>query len=185
MSEHTDEQLVALYRGGDKAAGEQLFSRYKNLVLSLARGYFLAGGDTEDLVQAGMWGLYKAIGTYGGDGSFSAYAKACVKNRIIDEVRKFAAAQNSPLNNSKPISEQAYAAYINPEDTLIDSENAAEIRLKIKELLSDMEYSALTLYMEGYSVAEIASALKRTYKQTDNAIARAKGKIRDAKNKRG
>ena len=57
----SDEQLALLSQGGDKTATEQLLKRYKNVVPSVARRFFLSGGETEDLVQEGMCGLYSAI----------------------------------------------------------------------------------------------------------------------------
>ncbi|MGN1060398.1 MAG: sigma-70 family RNA polymerase sigma factor, partial [Candidatus Coproplasma sp.] len=77
----TDEQLIAEFRSGDGNACEEILNRYKNKVLSIARGYFLSDCDTEDLVQEGMCGLYSAITAYSGDGSFAPFAYACIKNR--------------------------------------------------------------------------------------------------------
>ena len=62
----SDERLALLAGSGDKAATEALLKRYKNVVLSIARRFFLSGGETEDLVQEGMCGLYSAIGSYTG-----------------------------------------------------------------------------------------------------------------------
>ena len=63
--ELTDEEVVALCRTGDTVAVEYLLNKYKNFVRSKARSYFLIGADHEDIVQEGMIGLYKAIGTSG------------------------------------------------------------------------------------------------------------------------
>ena len=49
---------------GDRAAEETLVLRYSRLVRVCARPFFLAGGDSEDLIQEGMIGLYKAIRDY-------------------------------------------------------------------------------------------------------------------------
>ena len=78
----TEEELVSSFRGGDKSAGEELLVRYKNKVLSVARRFFLAGGDTDDLVQEGMCGLYSAMTSFEGGSGFSAYAYASIRNRI-------------------------------------------------------------------------------------------------------
>ena len=88
MENLSDEELVARFRAGDKRAGETVLARYKNNVLSVARRFFLAGGDTEDLVQEGMCGLYSAMTSFDGQGGFSAYAHACIRNRILDAVKQ-------------------------------------------------------------------------------------------------
>ena len=60
----SDEELVALAQNGDKQATEALMLRHAGLVRGCARGFFLIGGETEDLIQEGMIGLYGAIGDY-------------------------------------------------------------------------------------------------------------------------
>ena len=60
----TDEELCALAQQGSRDAEEILVGRYHRLVRSCARPYFLAGGDSEDLLQEGMFGLIKAIREY-------------------------------------------------------------------------------------------------------------------------
>ena len=77
----SDERLAELSQSGDKNATELLLKRYKNVVLSVARRFFLSGGETEDLVQEGMCGLYSAIGGYSeGKSGFSSYATRCIRN---------------------------------------------------------------------------------------------------------
>src|SRR5204863_9008234 len=75
-----DEELVVLSRTGSDRATEYLMSRYRNLVESKARTYFLAGADHEDVVQEGMIGLYKAIRDFRDDrlARFRAFAEICV-----------------------------------------------------------------------------------------------------------
>ena len=99
----TDEALCALAREGDEQATEELLLRYAGLVRRLARGFFLAGGETEDLIQEGMIGLYRAIGVFHesgtNKGSFKGFATMCVQRRIIDAVKRSARQKNVPLNN--------------------------------------------------------------------------------------
>ena len=177
----TDEELAAAFRGGDKAAGEQLLIRYKNKVLSVARGFFLVGGDTEDLVQEGMCGLYSAIVSFEGNVGFSAYAYACIRNRIVDAVKKSNAGRSVAANAVTPFSEDGEgmaALDFNPEEALIDSEAMSEFSSAMKNALSTLEYRVIAMYIDGASMTEISSALGITYKQTDNALVRAKNKLR-------
>ena len=55
----SDEALCASVRAGNRLAEEVLAARYHRLVRSCARPYFLAGGDSEDLLQEGMFGLHQ------------------------------------------------------------------------------------------------------------------------------
>ena len=56
-----DLQLVLKARNGSSAAMDQLIRRYTSFVRLKASSYFLAGGDSEDLIQEGLVGLYKAV----------------------------------------------------------------------------------------------------------------------------
>lgn len=53
-----DEEYVLKARNGDEGACESLLNKYKPMVRSISRAYFLLGGDQEDVVQEGMIGLY-------------------------------------------------------------------------------------------------------------------------------
>lgn len=175
----TDEQLVELFQKGDKTAGETLLVKYKKDVLRVARRFFLVGGETEDLVQEGMCGLYSAMVSFTGQNAdFSAYAYACIKNRILDVVRTSSNNKNLALNNFLPMPDDGLVSDArNPEDELIKSENSNEFLGVLKNNLSPFEYAVMTLYIDGVSTAEITRMLGAGYKQVDNAIMRAKRKL--------
>ena len=84
----SDEQLVEMSKNGDNLATETLILRYKNLVKGIARSYFLADGDPEDLLQEGDIGLFKAIEGFNGLSSFKSYAYLCVKSAVISAIKK-------------------------------------------------------------------------------------------------
>ena len=179
FTDKSEEELVALFQSGDKYAGEELLVRYKNRVLATARRFFLYGGDAEDLVQEGMCGLYSAMMSFEGDSGFSAYAYACIRNRILDAVKKSENGKNSALNGCDYINDSELPAEeYSPEDKLIYSETAEEFTEIMKKVLSPFEYSAMRMYIDGEAMAEIARSTGKTYKQTDNALARAKNKLR-------
>lgn len=177
----TDEELVERFHGGDKAAGEQLLTRYKNTVLMAARRFFLSGGETEDLVQEGMCGLYAAMMSYDRtQAGFSAYAGACIRNRIVDAVKAGNNSKNAALNHfvSIPeVGETLFSREKNPEDALISSETQSELACVMREHLSALEYRVTSMYIDGLTMAEISSSLGRSVKCIDNAIARAKRKL--------
>ena len=175
----SEEALVRAFRSGDKAAGEELLVRYKNKVLSIARGFFLVGGDTDDLVQEGMWGLYSAMSSFEGETGFAAYAYASIKNRIMDAVKKSESNKHAALNGSTPIADaDGKTNLINPEDMLIDAENNEELARIMQSKLSRLEYKVFKMYVDGTPMSEIVAALQIPYKQADNAVMRAKKKLR-------
>ena len=175
----TDEEIVVLCRGGEKAAWEKLYDRYKPIVLKIARRFFLSGGETEDLVQEGMFGLYSAVsGFKEGGASFSSYAYSCIKNRILDAVKKSVGYKQSALDIFPPIREEGEEWISrNPEDEVILREDRSELLQKMSKALSALEFKAMVLYIDGMTMAEISSALGKPAKSVDNAINRSKHKL--------
>lgn len=174
-----DYELVKACRKGDKSAWEELYLRYKPRVLAMARRFFLCGGETEDLVQEGMCGLYSAVNGYKeSDSDFSAYAYKCIHNRIVDAVKKNGNMKNSALNNyiSVEVADRIVAED-SPEDELIKCEDKREFLQKVSKILSPYEFQVLVMYTEGITVSEMASSLGKTYKSLDNSLSRAKQKI--------
>lgn len=181
----SDEELVTLSQNGDKQATEVLMLRHAGLVRGCARGFFLIGGETEDLIQEGMIGLYNAIGEYRqgeGNSNFKNFAYLCVSRRIIDAVKSSARKKNSPLNTATSIGiaeAEVLSGGLNPEDMLILQDDRREFRQKMSGVLSDFEFKVTTMYMDGMSCAEICEATGKSGKSVDNALQRSKRKLQE------
>ena len=67
----------------------------------------------------------------------------------------------------------------NPENLLIDKENRSALEDAIEEELSDFEYQVLGMHMTGMDYKEIAAILMKEPKPVDNALQRAKKKVKD------
>ena len=178
----TDESLVERAQAGDKQATEELLSRYAGLVRGRARGFFLVGGETEDLIQGGMIGLYRAVSEYRvdreGGMSFKNFAYLCVSRRIIDAVKASARKKNVPLNNYVSLFQSEWEMPVSsPEDEVIRGEDRREFLQKMSKELSDFEFRVTVMYMDGLSCAEICEATGKEEKSVDNAIQRSKKKL--------
>ena len=187
-----DEALCSLAASGDRIAEEALVMRYNRLVRVCARPYFLAGGDSEDLIQEGMVGLLNAIREYvpGKGSSFRTYAETCIRNRILSAIRAAARDKHTPLNHyvsyETPLLDGNTACYPlsasrqpqqNPEDMLISREERRERLGTLKGQLSGFEAQILDLYLRGLSYVEIASEVDRSPKAVDNAVQRIRRKV--------
>ena len=175
----TDREKALAARGGDKSAEELLLEKYTPLVKSIAAHFFLCGGEREDLVQEGMFGLYSAINTFDeqGGANFSAYAYVCIRNSIIGAVKKNNGDKYSALHNFVPLVEISDITAPDLEGEIIRRENRLEFLQKISKNLSSFEFKVTVMYTDGLGVQEIASALGKTGKSVSNAIARAKQKL--------
>lgn len=187
----TDEQLASLAAAGDIDATELILSKYKNLVRSKARMYFLAGADREDIIQEGMIGLFKAIRDFDNSkpASFRGFAELCVKRQIITAVKTATRRKHMPLNSYVSLSASSYdeesdgirgelgRSELDPERLFLQKEKAEYLGGKIDEVLSPLEKNVLGMYLDGRSYTEIAQALSRPAKSIDNALQRVKKKM--------
>ena len=177
-----DEELVVLSQNGENSATEELMYRYADFVRGLARRYFLVGGDTDDLIQEGMMGLFSAVQTYkyeNGGKSFKNFAYTCVTRKIVDAVKTALRKKNQPLNTSLPLSITDFWAFIEPtlDDEMILQEETKEYHQKMVNVLSGFELKIFMMYMYGMTCAEICSAVNKPLKSVDNAIQRSKKKL--------
>ena len=190
-----DEELVLMAQNGDDAAQEYLLDKYKSLVRAKSRAYFLIGADTEDIIQEGMIGLYKAVRDYNEDknASFRSFAELCVNRQMITAIKAATRQKHQPLNSyvslNKPVyeeeSEQTYMDFLqsssdsllNPEALLIGQENKSFLEDQMVKNLSSFETRVLILYLQGRSYFEIAHVLDKPEKSIDNALQRVKKKL--------
>lgn len=176
----TDEELVAKARSGDKQAEEELLLRYRNLVRFCARKFFLIGGETEDLIQEGMMGLFQAVGAYDSQkengARFKNFAYLCIWRRIVDAVKSAAKKQPSDmLLFSEDLDNKT--ANFDLDESMIFMDEQKEMTQKISHVLSDLEFRIFTLYVNGMSRAEICAATEKSSKSVDNALQRSKNKL--------
>lgn len=194
----SDEELILRLRDGESNITDFIMDKYKNLVRSKAKTMYILGADTEDLIQEGMIGLFKAIRDYdcGRDASFFTFADLCVSRQMYTAVQASRREKHVPLNtyislysvNSAAEREEgedvqlinalASNTEINPEDMLIDKENVENLERIIEKELSGFEKEVLDLYVVGMSYSQIAKILGRDEKSTDNALQRIKAKLR-------
>lgn len=189
----SDETLIEIYRVGNEAAIEVLFERYKNLVKKKAKAMYLAGGDSDDLIQEGMIGLYKAVRDFdeNREASFKTFASMCINRQLITAVTASNRKKNMPLNTYVSFDLPAYTdednemrlvdvlkpeTEQNPEKLLIDREYTEDFKEKLFESLSDFEKQVLKLYIEDKDYREIARIMNKTPKSIDNALQRIRSK---------
>ena len=175
---------------GDRTAEEILASRYMQLVRACARPLFLAGGDSEDLSQEGMFGLLSAIREYDPEQgvSFRSFAEHCIRMRLYSAVKSASRMKHQPLNDSMPLeqlsddpSSQLSAApemfRRSPEDLVLARESKEELKDLFARCLSKMEKQVLDLFLDGLSYRDIAKILNKDEKSVDNAVQRIRRKL--------
>ena len=195
-SDETDEVLIQKLRDGQNDITDFIMNKYKNLVRKKAQSMHILGADRDDLIQEGMIGLFKAIRDYdcGRDASFYTFADLCISRQMYSAVEASLRKKHIPLNSyislytrideddtsSNVTLENALTSdkELNPEQQLIDRENVRLLEEAIEKDLSAVERRVLGLYLTGMSYTQIAKVLNKDEKSTDNALHRAKSKLR-------
>jgi RNA polymerase sigma-H factor len=190
-----DEYLVALSKQGVEEATQRMVRRYYGFVRLKASSYFLIGGDSDDLIQEGLIGLYKAIRDYRSDreSSFRNFAELCITRQIITAVKTATRNKHTPLNSYVSFSQTPAAGAEDGEPTMADllpgstvhdpvnqvisTEEIQSLVSCITSVLSDLESSVLSLYLDGRSYEEVAERLECDTKTVDNALQRVKRKV--------
>lgn len=192
-AELEDSALQKLAADGDSYAEEELVSRYMRLVRICARPLFLAGGESEDLIQEGMFGLLSAVRQYNNEhnASFKTFAEWCIRNRLRSAVKSAYSLKHDPLNNRVPLesilSDESQTQAVacaelfqkSPEEQVLARENkkyTEQLYLSLVSMLSKYEKAVLTYYLEGLSYKEIAKLTGKGDKAVDNAIQRIRRK---------
>jgi RNA polymerase sporulation-specific sigma factor len=181
-------------RNGSSVAMDQLMRRYTSFVRLKASSYFLAGGDSEDLIQEGLVGLYKAVRDFRPDKetSFRSFAELCVTRQIITAIKTATRFKHAPLNQYVSFShtpagqdgddctlgDALPGSHVNdPAICVISTEELQSLVGCLGTSLSSLESNALRLYLEGSSYEDMAEELGCDTKTIDNALQRVKRKI--------
>jgi RNA polymerase sigma-H factor len=190
-----DLQLVIRARNGDPHSMDTLIRRYTGFVRLKASSYFLAGGDSEDLIQEGLIGLYKAVRDFRSDKetSFRSFAELCITRQIITAIKTATRFKHAPLNTYVSFSQTPAGQESEGDCTLgdalpgplvdepsicvISTEELQSLVFCLGTGLSKLEADALRLYLEGCSYEEMAQELEVDTKTIDNALQRVKRKI--------
>lgn len=198
MNEVAINNLIIRAKNNDEQAIDELFSVFKSKVNAISREYFLIGADSDDLIQEGMIGLYKAINVYDAEKNhnFSAFASLCIHRQLQNAVKNANRKKNSPLNKYVPIKyydgsseseDENIIRMVIVDDTsdieqnFVDKESNAILLSKVKNVLNDLQFTVLKKFINGESYSAIAESVDLTTKNVDNMLQAIKKKLRTLK----
>ena len=169
-----DGYLIALAKQGDATSYERLVRRYYGFVRLKASSYFLAGGDSDDLIQEGLVGLYKAIRDFRSDreSSFRNFAELCITRQIITAVKTATRNKHTPLNQYVSFS-QSPAGSLDGEPTLDEVIPGPSVHDPVNQVISSEELQSLVgLPVDGAVGPRVArpGALPRRATATSSSV---------------
>lgn len=192
MRDKLDEVLVELAQSGDREAANALAERYEKFIRYLCKPYFAKDYTKSDIVQEGFIGFLKAIRMYRTNGCpFQQYARMSVIAQLNSMVRSLhrekryanilSFSAEKPIfteNEEKTLLSILQSTEKSPEEIIIEREEIEEFYAKIKAYLSPLEQKVIMGYLDDKSYSEIARETGYPPKTVDNAIQRAKKKLR-------
>src|SRR5688500_6925570 len=161
--ELADAYLVALAKRGQADAYERIVRRYRGYVRLKASAYFMLGGESDDLIQEGLLGLFKAVSDFRTDreSSFRNFAELCITRQIITAVKTASRNKHAPLNQSISFATSPTAPgegestleeilpgspVEDPASKVISTEELGSLVECLTTVLSDLESEVLTCY---------------------------------------
>ncbi len=171
-----EREIILAAKKGDQLAFAELNSAYAPLIDSMTDQFCGTGekkkSDREDLRQEASVAFYRALMSYDADQtevSFGLYAKICIRNHLISLLRK----QRS-LKKRRSFEEKKEI----PPPDLSAAPDRKTLLASADALLTEFEKTVFLLYIEGKSYREMAFSLGVSVKSVDNALLRAKRKLR-------
>lgn len=191
LCDATDEQLVAMF-SGNAYAFEVLVLRYVRMINHIAESMTSNPQDAEDYAAEGLLGLLNAAYHFcpEKDASFRTYALTCIRNRMRSIHEK---TQRESRNGIKAlsvsidemddvVSDSLLDPYGTPETVFLQKERVTALYREMACVLSKREMEIFSLYVDALSYTDIAGRLKISVKSVDNAIQRARRKLRGVRN---
>ena len=180
-----EKDVIIRAKSMDEDALKEIFLKFRPVIKEMSVKYFLAGADREDVIQEAMIALFGAIKSYDVDknDNFYPFARKCINLKMKTAVKNSLRKKHSPLNTSVSIDEQpeleAFNLYPDPEEEYINNENYVLINEKLKNILSPLELTVVSLLNMGMKTSEIADILKKNQKSINNTLQRIRKKVQD------
>ncbi|MDQ5822209.1 MAG: sigma-70 family RNA polymerase sigma factor [Actinomycetota bacterium] len=189
--EDPDVALLRRYRDGDDRAADEFVRRFELVAQQATIGFFLPGGDREDLVQAARVGVWMALRSYEPEHGtrLASYVATLARRKVLEAVTYATREKHRPLTESarSAANEDGERVQIlallptrdgDPVSTLESRERLAEIARDLRAVMSPVEASCLLAFANGLRYNEIAAALGlRGKAHVDQTLTRARWKL--------
>ncbi len=176
----SDEKLLLYLRKGSDKAFAEIVKRYSGIVSYMTRSYHSDTLTEDDWFQEGMIGFLNAVKSYDENAGvlFSSYASVCIKNRLNTVWRRAKKSENVSSASIDELYENKHPSVCSPEDDYINNEQYLLAVSDFLNKLSNVEREVFLCYISGYGYQEIARKLGINEKSVDNALCRAKAKLK-------
>lgn len=174
---HANDSCSESYRrfleGDESAARDVMEELFFGLVYFVA-GYVHDMHSAEDIAMDVMAELFSKKRAFDFRTSLKTYAYMRGKSRALDLLRHRRALEMTSLDEADPAADESAEL----ESLVLKNERERAVAEATAKLSDDMRAAVHLVYFEGMSYEQAARVLKKTRKQTDNLLYRAKLKLR-------
>ncbi len=182
--EEATRALVRDAQAGNDNAYSELFELYANLIDSVCRSYEEDAPSEQELRSEAITAFWHAICRFNleqKEVSFGLFARICMANQLKSYYRKW---KQIPCPVSLDTEELAGTLQAdessNPANGVVEQEQYLELLQMMETVLSSQERRIWLLFTEGKTASEIATLSGVDKKSVQNAIFRARKKLRNA-----
>ena len=175
----SEAHLVALAQRGDEAAFRALFEAHKRRVYSLCLRMTRSTADAEDLTQGAFLQVFRKIGAFRGESTFSTWLYRLAVNAVLMHLRK-KRSQEGPLNEGETSHEESLAhEYAQNDLQLTGTVDRITLNTAIAKLSRGYRVVFLLHDVEGYEHNEIARMMNWSVGSSKSQLHKARRKLRD------
>ncbi len=138
-----DKLLVFKCRRGSRDAMCRIYEKYKNYLLTLAKGLSNEQQTAEDVVHDVFVSFARSARQFQLTGSLKGYLATCVSNRVRDKIRA-KTRQTQALESANP----DILDSTNPEQRLIEKEELIRLRQALRQIPYEQR-EAVMLHLKG------------------------------------
>ncbi len=171
------EELYSLYSGGDDKAFEQIVKEYRDMLTLFINRYVRNIDTAEDIAIDVFTYLLTHKHAYNFKVSLKTYLFMLGRSRAIDYLRK-----NKKINIrsfSEENAENDISDGKTPESQIIENHTREAVNAAVEALPEAMRSAVYLVYFEELSYEDAARVMKKSKKQLDNLLYRAKALLRE------
>lgn len=177
--ERNEQDMIERASRGDAAAFNQLMEQHERRMYAVALRMCGNREDAQDCLQEAMLRVYRAIGGFKGQSSFSTWVYRITMNTCLDELRRKKNRQNTSLDNLLDMGWSPADETNAPEKQAMRSELRRNLNRAIRELPEEMRAAVVLRDIQGFSYDEIARMLEINVGTIKSRISRGREKLRE------
>ncbi len=173
--------LIVKTQAGDEVAFSELFSLYTNLIDSQCHQYAEGAPSEQELRSeaiAAFWHAACKYDTAQAEVTFGLYARICISNQLISCQRKWRRMSPPISLDTEEMETLGADEKSDPAYYVLEREGYLALQKRMEAVLSPAEKQIWLLFVTGRTAAEIAAELQKDKRSVENAIFRARKKLR-------